>query len=313
MNPSNSVVYTDVVTIGVNSDGVTGNGTYDTSMGNNPGGFVPTVPGTYHWVASYSGDTNDNPVASNPGDEPQTVITPSPPIPPTADVMLTKVVSPTNPIFGTPVTYTLIAHNNGPDTATNVVVTDILPTGVVFVSAKPSQGSFDPASGTWIIGTLPNGASATLQITCIVTTIGPITNTSSVKASEPDPDPANNVSSVTIDGMFAPGQISKGMFLSSSDTPLNPATLAAEEALFNALVPLWTNIWDAMLSEAQSLLAARNDPGPGNGGIAVFEGNWLGSPLVVYANLFAGQVTAVQVGAFDFLYENNAVAGVRLL
>jgi hypothetical protein len=35
--------------------------------------------------------------------------------------------------------------------------------------------------------------------------------------------------------------------------------------------------------------------------------------LVVYENPFAGQVTAVQVGTLDFLYEDNAVAGVRLL
>jgi uncharacterized repeat protein (TIGR01451 family) len=283
-------------------------------MGNHPGGFVPTTAGTYEWVVTFNSTDEANPsVSSNFGDEPQTVITSPPPIPPAADVMLTKVVSSANPIFGTPVTYTLIAHNNGPDTATNVVVTDILPTGVMFVSATPSQGSFNPASGIWLIGTLPNGATATLQITCIVTTIGPITNTSTVEASEPDPDLANNVSSVTIDGMFAAGQVSKRLFLASSDAPLNPATLAAEEALFNALVPLWTNIWDAMLSEAQSLLAADNDPGPGNGGVAVFQGNWLGSPLVVYANPFAGQVTAVQVGAFDFLYEDNAVAGVRLI
>jgi hypothetical protein len=38
-----------------------------------------------------------------------------------------------------------------------------------------------------------------------------------------------------------------------------------------------------------------------------------GSPLVVYANPFADQVTAVQIGAFDFLEEDNVVAGVRLL
>jgi hypothetical protein len=144
-----------------------------------------------------------------------------------------------------------------------------------------------------------------------VAAIGPITNTSSVAALESDPDLANNVSSVTIDGMFAAWQISKRMFLSSSDPPLNPAVLAAEEALFNALMPLWVNLWDALLSEAQSMFAARNDPGPGNGGIPVFQGNWFGSPLVVYANPF--EVTAVQVGTFDFLYQDNSLVGVRLL
>jgi uncharacterized repeat protein (TIGR01451 family) len=302
-------VYTDVVTLIDAAAPVT----VTTSMGNHPGGFVPTTAGTYEWVVTFNSTDEVNPsVSSNFGDEPQTVITPPPPIPPAADVMLTKVVSPTNPIFGTPVTYTLIAHNNGPDTATNVVVTDILPTGVVFVSATPSQGSFNPASGIWIIGTLPNGASATLQITCIVTTIGPFTNTSSVAALEFDPDLTNNVSSATIDGMFSAEQISKRLFLSSSDSPLNPAMLAAEEGLFNVLVPIAVNIWDTLLSVAQSMLAARNDPGPGNGGVPVFESNGFGSPFVVYANPFVGQVTAVRIGAFDFLYENNTIAGVRL-
>jgi hypothetical protein len=89
--------------------------------------------------------------------------------------------------------------------------------------------------------------------------------------------------------------------------------LATEEALFNALVAMWVNLWNALLSEAQSMLAARNDSGPGNGSLPVFQGNWFGSPLVVSANSFAGQVTAVQVGMFDFLYENTAVAGVHLI
>jgi hypothetical protein len=144
-----------------------------------------------------------------------------------------------------------------------------------------------------------------------VTTVGPITNTSSVAASEPDPDLTNNVSSVTIDGMAAAGQVSKRSFLSSSDAPSNAVTLAAEEALFNALLPLWVNLCDALLSEAESMLAASS--GPGNGGIPLFEDSLFGLPLVVYANPFAGQVTAVQVSTFDLLYENNTVAGVRLL
>jgi uncharacterized repeat protein (TIGR01451 family) len=280
--------------------GVNGNGTYHTTVG-----FASNASGIWHWVATYSGDDNNNSVSSGPVDEPVTISS-------EADVSLTKKVNQTTAISGSPVTYTLIVNNNGPDTATGVVATDILPTGLVFVSATPSQGSFDAGSGRWTIGTLPNGATATLQITGTVVAIGPITNTASVTAVQFDPDLANNVSAVTIDGMFSAGSVSKSFFLSPSDAPSNAAVLAAEEALFNALVPLWTNLWDALLSEAQSLLASRNDPGPGNGGVPIFEGNWLGSPFAVYANPL-GQVTAVQVGAFDFLYEDNAVAGVRLL
>ena len=52
-------VYSDVITIGTNSGSVTGNGTYTTAMGTNPGGYTPTVTGTYQWVAVYSGDSNN--------------------------------------------------------------------------------------------------------------------------------------------------------------------------------------------------------------------------------------------------------------
>jgi hypothetical protein len=59
---SGSGVYTDNVT-------VSGNGTYDTTAGDNPGGYVALTKGTYNWVASYSGDGNNNPADSGCGEE----------------------------------------------------------------------------------------------------------------------------------------------------------------------------------------------------------------------------------------------------
>ena len=51
------------------TDSVSGNGTYGT-----PSGYTPTVAGTYYWVASYSGDDNNNSVsATTQGNEPETV------------------------------------------------------------------------------------------------------------------------------------------------------------------------------------------------------------------------------------------------
>ena len=58
-----TVVYTDHVT-------VNGNGVYATTSGDNPGGYVPIVAGTYEWTASYSGDGNNNAVSGPKGDEP---------------------------------------------------------------------------------------------------------------------------------------------------------------------------------------------------------------------------------------------------
>ena len=59
-------VYSDTVT-------VSGNGTYTTSMGNNPGGYTPTATGTYQWVVVYSGDAQNGGAPSPVGTEPETV------------------------------------------------------------------------------------------------------------------------------------------------------------------------------------------------------------------------------------------------
>ena len=55
------------------TDTVNGNGVYSTTNG-----FLPTATGTYEWAVSYSGDSNNNPVTSPEGSEPEAVITASP-------------------------------------------------------------------------------------------------------------------------------------------------------------------------------------------------------------------------------------------
>jgi hypothetical protein len=65
-DPNNMIVYTDIVP-------VTGDGTYTIATGSNPGGFLPTIAGTYQWVVSYGGDGNNISVAAPLGAEPETV------------------------------------------------------------------------------------------------------------------------------------------------------------------------------------------------------------------------------------------------
>jgi hypothetical protein len=62
-------VYDDVVS-------VNGNGTYDTSEGNDPGGYLPTVTGTYQWVVNYGGNFENLPTTSSFGSEPE-IVTPA--------------------------------------------------------------------------------------------------------------------------------------------------------------------------------------------------------------------------------------------
>lgn len=86
--------------------------------------------------------------------------------------------------------------NEGPSTATGVVVTDALPEGVDFESATPSQGSYDPASGIWSVGEVAPGVTPTLRLQVTVGRTAGATNTAEVTAvDQPDADstPGNGV------------------------------------------------------------------------------------------------------------------------
>src|SRR5262245_50190065 len=72
---------------------------------------------------------------------------------PTADLQVAKAVSNATPNVGDTITFTVTLTDNGPDPATNVQVTDLLPVGLSFVSATPSQGTYDHSAGVWDIGT----------------------------------------------------------------------------------------------------------------------------------------------------------------
>ena len=126
-----------------------------------------------------------------------------------ADLSVLKVVSNSNPSVGDTVTYTITVTNDGPDTATGIQVSEPLASGLTFQSSNPSQGSYDSGTGTWTVGTLANGASATLTITATVNVSDPITNTATVSADQTDPDTTNNESSVTVPQQSADLQVNK--------------------------------------------------------------------------------------------------------
>ena len=113
-----------------------------------------------------------------------------------ADLAITKTA--TTPTGGQ-IVYTISISNSGPAAATSVVVTDIIPAGVAFDSATPSQGSCSGATTvTCNLGTLPNGSTATITLVVTVTaTSGSIENTATVSSNEVDPTPANATATAT--------------------------------------------------------------------------------------------------------------------
>jgi uncharacterized repeat protein (TIGR01451 family) len=135
-----------------------------------------------------------------------------------ADILLTKTVDNRQPRGGRIVTFTVTARNAGPSDATGVQVMDQMPFGLQFVSATPSQGTFDPASGLWNIGALVNGANATLLVRIQATAPGALTNTATKVASDQaDPITSNNVAGEAV-GVWDPADVRIEM-LASTLTP----------------------------------------------------------------------------------------------
>ena len=101
-----------------------------------------------------------------------------------------------------PVTYYIDAWNFGPETAENVVISDVLPAGATFVSTSVDGCSYNDATRTFScdIGALDpdTGFSADLVV---LTPPTPTTmvNTVEVSSATPDPNPANNSMSLSID------------------------------------------------------------------------------------------------------------------
>jgi uncharacterized repeat protein (TIGR01451 family) len=116
-----------------------------------------------------------------------------------ADLALSKTVDNATPTVGDTVAYTLTVTDDGPSDATNVQVTDLLPAGQTFVNDSPSEGSYNPATGVWTVGTVTITTPQTLTIVARVVSPSTLTNTANITHSDQfEPDPSNNRGSATV-------------------------------------------------------------------------------------------------------------------
>ena len=108
-----------------------------------------------------------------------------------ANLALAKTVNCPTPAVGSTVTFSVSVTDEGPSNATGVVVKDLLPAGLTFVSAN-GPGSYNAQTGVWNVGSINNGVTDTLKIQAEVDTYCPVTNTAQV------------IGSTTINCMCAP-------------------------------------------------------------------------------------------------------------
>jgi uncharacterized repeat protein (TIGR01451 family) len=152
---------------------------------------TPTQSGTIIRSASASTGSLDQNTANNAASTSTTVNS-------AADLAITMTDSPDPVKKRRELTYAINVVNNGPSTASGVVVTDALPPDVIFMSATSSQGSCSgTATVTCELGSLASGAGVDVTIVIKPTSVGTLSNTADVTGSDPDPDAANNSATAT--------------------------------------------------------------------------------------------------------------------
>ena len=135
-------------------------------------------------------------IDSTPADDSASVTTR---VAPVADLALSMSASPAQLDVGGSLTFTMVASNQGPSPATNVVVALPLGPGVTFTSAQSSSGTASFAAGqvTASLGTLAPNEQATVTVVLQAVASGTFSATASLSSDNADPTPANNTATAS--------------------------------------------------------------------------------------------------------------------
>ncbi len=126
------------------------------------------------------------------------------------DISLDKSVSSSTPIEGEEVKYTITVANLSTQTATNVKVRDVVPSGLTYLENSIDGGHSNDASDpdgtglTWTIGSIEGGKNVILSFKSIVNpgaqALGTITNTAElVSLNETEENSTNNIDTANIE------------------------------------------------------------------------------------------------------------------
>ncbi|MDV6167856.1 gliding motility-associated C-terminal domain-containing protein [Flavobacterium sp. DG1-102-2] len=117
-----------------------------------------------------------------------------------SDITITKTVNITGPNINENVIFTVTVSNDGQSSFTDVIVSEVLPSGYEFVNVLVSQGSYDVVTGVWNIPELLAQADAVLTLEAKVLFGGNYENIVTILSSSPaDRVLSNNSASVTIE------------------------------------------------------------------------------------------------------------------
>ena len=115
-----------------------------------------------------------------------------------ADLAVTITDSPDPVKKGMRLTYTVVVSNGGPQSATGVALSVVLPANITLESKTSSQGTCSgSATVSCALGSLGSGSSATVTIKIKPMKTGTATSTASVTGTSTDPNGANNAATAT--------------------------------------------------------------------------------------------------------------------
>lgn len=147
----------------------------------------PTGLGPITNLVSVTSDQVDSNLANNSAQAVNTVD-------PAADLQLTITDAPDPVPVGRPFTYSIFLTNRGPNVASNIVISDVLPASLNLVSVQTTHGACTNQGNsiTCAIDQLPAGERPVITITVVSGTVGGVANVASVAGQPVDPNNANN-------------------------------------------------------------------------------------------------------------------------
>jgi uncharacterized repeat protein (TIGR01451 family) len=183
-----------------------------------------------------------------------------------ADLAVDKADAPDPAVSGSPITYVVTVENNGPDTATDVEVEDVLPLSSTFVSAVPSQGTCSQVLPvvTCNVGSLADEAVASVTIVITYSGTGTINNAAAAESTVLDPNPLNNAATeattvtsgsggegtdLRVEKADAPDPVAPGATLTYVATVANVGSADATGVVLTDVLPLTAQFVSATPSQ----------------------------------------------------------------
>ncbi|WP_026423909.1 CARDB domain-containing protein [Actinokineospora inagensis] len=162
----------------------------------------------------------------NQGDR---TVTTTPPLTVSSDLATTLVLDPTAPVAGTAQAATVTVRNNGPSTATGVVVTIPVPSSLTGVTFQTPTGVTCDATGTCVIDNVAPGTAVAIVLRGTVdpAATGNLTLNAAATSATTDPTPTDNSAGVNAPIAARADLVAAATVTSTNPTAGSPVTITA--------------------------------------------------------------------------------------